>query len=641
MANLDQERRTRASAVQAPPPASRRALPALLLLLVVAAGCTAPIGIERLSPRGAYRQLASNALTANQASDASQIVLRRHNLTALFDENPAGAIAHLRQDVVDGTAASDEIFALAELSILYSQDSGSKPHALAAAVYAYAYLFPENQSERPHSIDQRYRWAADIYAAGLTDGLRDVDGKSIDLQAGRRELPFGSLDIAFDAGDLVWGNRVLTTFSPVAEYDVEGMRNRYRHRGLGVALAATTTRSSDRDDLMGDRIRVPATAVLRFEQPRQQIRNSDINGNLDIFSDAEQVEIGGRQVPLEIDRTAPLASTLVETAFWKEEIWTFLGDALGLRKTSRLVIMEPHRPGRIPVVFVHGTASSPGRWADMVNDLLDDDRIRSHYQFYFFTYDSGNPIAYSAYKLRKALSEAVEQFDPEQKDPCIRDMVVIGHSQGGLLTKMTAIDSGDALWSGVSKLPFDQLRMPAASRQLLQEGLFVKPLPEVKRVVFVATPHQGSYLASSDYLRRLMAKLISTPRELTQATADLVGATDPSMRIASMQRLPTSIDNMSPGQPFIKALATIPIAPGVKAHSIIPVDGVGPPDDLTDGVVAYSSAHIEGVESEYIVQPCTHSTQSNPETVAEVRRILLLHLQESPCPSAAASDRPE
>ena len=98
-----------------------------------------------------------------------------------------------------------------------------------------------------------------------------------------------------------------------------------------------------------------------------------------------------------------------------------------------------------------------------------------------------------------------------------------------------------------------------------------------------------------------------------------------------MQRLPTALDNMSPGQPFIKALASLPVAPGVTAHSIIPVVGDGPLEDEVDGVVAYKSAHIEGVESEVVIHHSGHSTQGDPRTVDEVRRILLEHIETANC----------
>lgn len=82
---------------------------------------------------------------------------------------------------------------------------------------------------------------------------------------------------------------------------------------------------------------------------------------------------------------------------------------------------------------------------------------------------------------------------------------------------------------------------------------------------------------------------------------------------------------MSPGHPFLRALNDLPIDPHVTAHSIIAVLGEAPFTGKTDGVVAYESAPIEGVESEKVVRS-GHSTQGNPETIEEVRRILREHI---------------
>jgi len=602
------------------------------ILICTSLACSAPVGVKRLSPREEYRSLAANVLTSGNLSDQTQIVLRQHGLTAAFDEDPNYVLARLREDIASGTADNTEIFALAEMSSLWAAQTDSKPYALASALYAYAFLFPDDPAQRPQGIDSRYRWAADIYAAGLTQTLRTPGGDSLDLSSRTLPLPWGTMVVDFNRAGLAWGDRMLKKIIPVAEYEVVGMQNRYRHRGIGIAVGATTTRADpNREDLIADVVRVPATVLLRFDDPRVQIADTDLQGRLDIIADGGAVEIGGEQIPLEMDRTAPLAGALVETAFWKQELSLFLGDVLGVRRSARLRMTQPYHPGLIPVVFVHGTASSPARWADMVNDLWDDPLIREHFQFWFFSYDSGNPIAYSAMLLRRSLKEAVAQLDPHGDDPCLQQMVVIGHSQGGLLTKMTVVNSGPVFWDSLSKLPFDQVRMPEKSQNLVKEVLFVEPLPFVTRVIFIATPHQGSYLAGPDFVRRLAAKMISMPRELTTASADIFGATDPAMRITSMERMPTSIDNMSPRQPFIKALSNLPIAPGVRAHSIIPCEGFGPLDDESDGVVRYPSAHIEGVESEKLVRPSSHSTQSNPETVNEVRRILLLQLEQSGC----------
>ena len=68
-----------------------------------------------------------------------------------------------------------------------------------------------------------------------------------------------------------------------------------------------------------------------------------------------------------------------------------------------LLSLAPYRSGRLPVVLVHGTASSAGRWADLVNDLSSDPVIRRNFHLLLFSYNTGNPIAYSGWLLREAL----------------------------------------------------------------------------------------------------------------------------------------------------------------------------------------------------------------------------------------------
>jgi hypothetical protein len=78
---------------------------------------------------------------------------------------------------------------------------------------------------------------------------------------------------------------------------------------------------------------------------------------------------------------------------------------------------------------------------------------------------------------------------------------------------------------------------------------------------------------------------------------------------------------MSPLSNFIHALENIPVASDVTGNSIIAVDTDGPVTQGNDGVVQYSSAHIEPVESELVVRS-GHSAEGNPHTIEEVRRIL-------------------
>jgi hypothetical protein len=223
--------------------------------------------------------------------------------------------------------------------------------------------------------------------------------------------------------------------------------------------------------------------------------------------------------------------------------------------------------------------------------------------------------------LRDALTRAVAEIDPEGKGPGLKQMVVIGHSQGGLLTKMTVIDSGHRLWP--FKAPPEELGVSAETRELLSRALIFKPLPFVRRVVFIATPHGGSYQALG-FFGRLSSWLVNLPGRFVKMNVELLTLQTQGLYMGAVGNVPTSITNMTPGNPFIKSLASIPIADGVVAHSIIAVDSDGPLDEAGDGVVKFESAHIEGVESEKIVHS-GHSVQGNPEAIQEIKRILIEH----------------
>jgi len=85
---------------------------------------------------------------------------------------------------------------------------------------------------------------------------------------------------------------------------------------------------------------------------------------------------------------------------------------------------------------------------------------------------------------------------------------------------------------------------------------------------------------------------------------------------------------MTPGNPFVQTLASLPVAPGIAVNSIVAVKGQGPVEKDDDGVVEYSSAHLTGVESELVIHS-GHSVHGHPLAIAEVRRILYKHGEEA------------
>jgi pimeloyl-ACP methyl ester carboxylesterase len=602
------------------------------------AACASPIGIRTADPIDVQRNLTRSALTGPRPSDFSLNQLRRYDLLVTYEADPAVALAKLREAALAEGLPGSALFALAELSFLRAQKTKLPADYAATVVYSYALLFPETERAPFGLLDPRERMAADLYNRALTLAFKRTREGIIVLGGnGRVELPFGHLSVTAAPNLLVLNGAELYDLQPVAEIEVRGLRNRYRRMGIGAPLAAKTRPLPGVVPVVPvpSIMRVPITAVVKIASPLESLRTGNLHGQLELFPslDTDTVEIDGRAIPLESEPTAALAASLAESQFWKREIQVFLGNSIGVRKESLLFGLRPYKPGRIPVVFIHGTASSPARWADMANDLLSDARLRDRYAFWLFTYDSGNPIAYSGHQLREALTQAVARADPKGDDPCVRDMVVMGHSQGGLLTKLTAIDSGDVFWTNLSSQPFDSLKLSPADKEMLRSTLFVKPLPFVREVIFLATPQRGSYLAGPQLVRRLAEYFVRLPSEVVRVSTDVAKALTTGVGELSVSRIPTSIDNMSPGNPFIKTLAPIPVSPQVISHSIIAVDGDEPLDRAGDGVVKYESAHIDGVESELVVRSPHSGMQAAPATIEEVRRILLAHAARSQCPA--------
>jgi pimeloyl-ACP methyl ester carboxylesterase len=600
--------------------------------------CTTPVGVRQVDARSVHRQLTANALTGGKPSAASHQVLERLDLAARYDRDPEAALQEILGGLGDLTS-SNRLFALAELSFLHAEKAEDTGWYFASVVSAYAFLFPDDPEQAPRAFDPRLRVAMDLYNRALTLAFSTPGAsRAIREGGGSYRFPFGELEIETDPESFRWGQRELEGFVDVAELEVRGLRNRYRRPGIGAPLAATAVRDDDgQEDLatarLAERVTVPVTLFLRIESPRRGLLAGLLRARLELYPDSADasVSVAGRKLPLEVDTTATLAYALQGSRIWDTEIAGFRsGDLLpeflqGIE--DGLFMLRPYRVGRIPIVLVHGTASSPARWAEMVNELESYPEIREQYQIWLFLYATGNPVLYSAQLLRQALMNTVGELDPEGRDPALQRVVVIGHSQGGLLAKGLVTDPGSAFWDGVSDAPFDEVaaELDPETVELLEGALFFEPLPFVERVVFIATPHRGSFRARG-MLANLAGGMVRLPGNLVRGSVDMVTQNESARLRRRMARMPSSVENMRPDHPFTRTFSAIRVDERVAAHSIIAVAGDGPPEEGNDGVVEYRSAHIDEAVSELVVRS-SHSVQGHPRTILEVRRILLLHAE--------------
>ena len=420
------------------------------------------------------------------------------------------------------------------------------------------------------------------------------------------------------------GNFVLVSPKPVdsrhdpGRYDIfpadalkvggKSFENHKTKNGIGAPLVGVerTTETRFREEYGLARNYVPITGILRFSGHRAELEF--VNPWLD-----ERVALNGHVFPLAADFDASLAMLMARER--PDKIgFARLMNPEAYASTTRLFQLQQFDPNRTPVVFVHGLQDTPASWAPMINALRNDVAIRRRYQFWFFSYPSGYPYPYSAMQLRRDLDGIKRAF------PARKPIVLIGHSMGGMICRLMVTDAGDKIWRAFFGTTPRHTPLPAPVRRELEEVFVFNHRPEVKRVIFICTPHRGSALASS-WIGRIGASFVkkSRPLESTFAAAKPLLVADPEAR--SLEHMPNSVDTLEPKDRFVETVNRIPITPGIPYHSIIGDRGRGDTPNSSDGVVPYWSSHLDGAQSELIV-PSGHAAPRNPEAIKEVERIL-------------------
>ena len=385
--------------------------------------------------------------------------------------------------------------------------------------------------------------------------------------------------------------------------------------GLGapIAVVGRTESPHFRQQYKLRRIYAPTTAIVRFSGRKADLEFIDpLN--------AERITLNKQTFPIAADFDAPTALLVARER----------PERLGLSRvmnpeayadTAMLTRLQQFDPARTPVIFVHGLQETGASWAPMIDSLRHDPAIRKHYQFWYFSYPSGYPYPYAAALFRQDL-DGIERAFPNHKR-----IVLIGHSMGGLICRLTVTDAGDKIWRDFFATPPARTPLANDTRKLLEQALVFNHRPDVQRVIFISTPHRGSELASN-WIGRIGAALVRTPRlfnSIYASTKPLLIA-DPAGR--PLNRMPNSVDTLEPNDRFVEAVNKLPITRGIPYHSIMGDRGRGDTPNSSDGVVPYWSSHLDGAQSELIVNS-DHGAQYNPDAIREVERILKLNLSHS------------
>ena len=245
--------------------------------------------------------------------------------------------------------------------------------------------------------------------------------------------------------------------------------------GIGLPIAGVVRKNNEKtkaeetsSDIIKDRGNIHTlTAILDFGGNPSSKPLLRVIPRLDI----ESIKIQSVEHPLAADFSAPIA------LFWSKNNLkqTALLGAFRPKKTmtySGLYFSEPYNPEKIPVLLTHGLLSSPDTFSNLVNRLLADHEIRKHYQFWYFSYPSGILWSRPAKKQRLALEKLSKEYDPKGTSKTFNNMVMVGHSMGGLITRY---NNATRPWDMVPRFVKNQDSMLQMNYEQAKKNNFQRP----------------------------------------------------------------------------------------------------------------------------------------------------------------------
>lgn len=614
-------------------------LPATLLLsTLVALGLGCSSGKDWEGP-----PLASTAI-----SPSSQVVFEKAGFHKAEEDLP-DAVAQLRQLYRDQPRRQVSL-ALAEGSYAAAIKAEEKRKGSAStyyyetAAFAYEFLYPslvprERLLEATPSERER---AVELYNSALGKCLETaVDRKRFNPSSHLLvERDPASLQVKVAQRGFTWQSSDFDKAYLIGDYETKAVTTKHRRSGLGAPLVVVREKqgaTTSSEQFLPNEVPFAATAILRPNvkellpppsDPSQIVASppSKKPSVLELYDPLRisNVQAGSGQVPLAADMTAPLALSSDKKKNTAIALVGFIKPDLA-NEVAGLYLFEPYQPGKIPVVLVHGLASDPSTWSEMGNELRAQPELNERFQFWYFRYPTGNPFVLSAATFRQQLQAAVQTFDPNGQDPALQQMVLVGHSMGGLLSKLQVMQSGDTLWNLISTKPIGEITADPTVKQQLQAAFFFEPQPFVKKVVFIGTPHHGS-VWGENLVGQLSSKLVNLPSQLVATHDKLVKDNPDTFTPLFANMIPTSVNLLAPKNDVLETVASLKVNPQVQLHSVIGVSYPLPDGTDGDGVVPLESARVTPVSSELLVSATHTMVHRHRDSIERVRQILLEHV---------------
>ena len=370
---------------------------------------------------------------------------------------------------------------------------------------------------------------------------------------------------------------------------------------------------------------LPITVVAQFHSKTLSANEDSVEIQLLDPRETDGVLVGDTLLPLESDISTPLAWFLTDPTKSLLETFAFFRPDKA-RRLEGLHMVQPYDPNRIPVLMVHGIWSSPMTWMEMFNDLQADPVLREKYQFWFYMYPTGEPLTFAAAKLRDRLKELRMTCDPNGQNPKLDQTVVVGHSMGGLMAYLMTVNSEDKLWNALSKLPVDRINADPETKSEIQRVFFFESDESIDRIVTIASPFNGSGY-SNFFTQWLSGSLVSLPNT-TSRLSQLIFKQNHQSIWDRMFAPRTSVDSLNRNSAVLRLVSQTNLPQAVEHHNIVGVSRGNSQRNWSDGVVKFNSASRNDADSEIRVKASHSKVHRHPQTISEVRRVLLEHLND-------------
>ena len=339
----------------------------------------------------------------------------------------------------------------------------------------------------------------------------------------------------------------------------------------------------------------------------------------------DKVDIAGHNYPLAANFSAPYGLWLAQNNLGRSAYLSLIDRDQSLNM-PHLYMLEPYNPNKKVIVLVHGLASSPEAWVRLTNDIMGDPVLRDNYQVWQVFYSTNMPILESRFQIYSLVQQTFNQVD--NGTSAKTDAVLIGHSMGGIIARLMVSD--DDVRDIALQTIKDRRVAEFKDNPLFAARFEMKPIDNFGRAIFLSAPHRGTAFADR-WFTLAARKIIKLPGAFLGALGETlqgdIGLDDMVKEIGHglIQNGPS---DLSKNSKFTLITQDIVPYPGMKFHSIMGnMTNSDDPDVITDDVVPYRSAHLDGAVSEKIIKG-GHSIQETPEAVLELRRILRLHLKE-------------